>query len=144
MLILPGDESDHALFAKHTGYIVDPKQFNSIKVSSPTGETLGVIGFDYWTHTAVQMHVWIGNPMALRGGLWLHQCFKYAFETCKKKVAFGVIPSFNEQALKFIRHVGFVELIRLKDGWDDGVDMVINEIRPGTCRWLEERYSGNR
>lgn len=135
--------ADLELYAEKTGYKVDPRQFNAIKASSK-GKVLGIIGFDYWTPTALQMHVWIGNPMALRGGRWLHECFKYAFWTCGKKVAFGVIPSDNQKALDFIWNVGFVELIRLKDGWDSGVDMVINEIRPAQCRWLEERYSGNR
>lgn len=143
MKILPGDSADHAKFAEATGYKVDPAQFNSIKAVGDNGALLGVIGFDYWTPTALQMHVWIASPMALRNGNWLHECFKYAFITCGKKVAFGVIPSSNEQALKFIRHVGFTELVRLKDGWDDGIDMVINEIRPAQCRWLQERYDGN-
>lgn len=136
-----GTAADHALFAAHTGYIVDPKQFNSI-VAVSDGKTIGVIGFDYWTPGSVQVHIWIGNPAALRGGKWLHEVFKYAFVTCGKKVVFGVTPSDNLKAVKFNRHAGMKEVTRLKDAWDTGIDMVITEMRPDWCRWLEERYNG--
>ena len=129
---------DYRLYEQNTGYIVNPVQFRGLKAVKD-GKILGIIGLDYWTPTAVQMHVWVGSPMALRGGRFISEALRYAFITCGKKVAFGIIPSDNVKALKFIWHVGFVEIGRLKDGWDNGVDMVINEIRPGNCRWLEER-----
>lgn len=133
--ILPCSIEDFKLYEQNTGYIVDPNQFRGIKAVKD-GNILGIIGLDYWTPTAVQMHVWIKTPAALRGGKFLTEAFRYAFVTCGKKVAFGIIPSDNVKALKFIWNVGFTEIARLKDGWDNGIDMVINEIRPGSCRWL--------
>ena len=134
--ILASTQEDITAYEQATGYIADRGQFRGISAYSASGTLLGVIGFDYWTPAAVQMHVWIKSPLALRGGKWLKEVFTYAFVTHGKKVAFGIIPSDNPKALKFIKNVGFVELSRLKDGWDDGIDMVINEIRPGFCRWL--------
>lgn len=133
--IEPCTREDHLLYEQKTGYRTDPAEFRAIKAVKD-GKILGIIGFDYWTPTAVQMHVWIGTPAALRDGIFLKEVFTYAFVTNKKKVAFGIIPSDNVKALKFIWNVGFTEVTRLKDGWDDGIDMVINEIRPGNCRWL--------
>lgn len=131
----PGNRDDFVLYEKHTGYRVDPNEFRALKAVKD-GKVLGIIGLDYWTPAAVQMHVWIGSPAALRGGIFLREAFRYAFHTNGRKVAFGIIPSDNEKALKFIWNVGFTEIARLKDGWDVGTDMVINEIRPGNCRWL--------
>jgi len=40
----------------------------------------------------------------------------------------GSTPGDNERALRTIfRKLGFVEIARIKDGWGDGVDMVISE-----------------
>lgn len=130
-------QEDIGLYEQHTGYLADRTQFRGIKAVKD-GKILGIIGCDYWTPAAVQMHVWIGSPAALRGGIFLREAFGYVFKTNGKKVAFGIIPSDNEKALKFIRNVGFKEITRLQDGWDSGIDMVINEIRPDTCRWIRE------
>lgn len=128
-------DADVSLYEQKTGYRADRSEFRGIKAVKD-GKILGIIGCDYWTPAAVQMHVWIGDKFALRGGIFLREALGYVFKTHGKKVAFGIIPADNEQALRFIRNVGFREVARLKDGWSDGVDMVINEIRPGFCRWL--------
>lgn len=134
--IVCATQDDLQQYALHSGYTVIPGHFRGISAVDKNRRLLGVIGFDYWTPSSVQMHVWYASPMALRGGVFLKEAFTYAFVTNKRKVAFGVIPSDNEKALKFIWHVGFKEVARLKDGWDVGTDMVINEMRPEFCRWL--------
>jgi hypothetical protein len=70
----PCTNVDFALYEQNTGYIVDPGQFRGIKAVKD-GAILGIIGLDYWTPTAVQMHVWIKTPVALRGGKFLTEAF---------------------------------------------------------------------
>jgi RimJ/RimL family protein N-acetyltransferase len=138
LTIEAAQKEDFALYESHTGYIVDPAQFRAIKAVSD-GIIQGIVGFDYWTPTAVQLHIW-ATPLGLRGGKLITEAFDYAFNQAGKKVAFGIIPSSNERALRFVRKVGFSEVCRLRDGWDEGVDMVINEMRADNCRWLNKGH----
>jgi RimJ/RimL family protein N-acetyltransferase len=132
--IVAAEVEDFKLYEQHAGNLVDPAQFRAIKAVRD-GKIIGIVGYDNWTPASVQMHVW-AEKGAWAGGKLLKEAFTYPFVQCKRIVAYGVIPSDNERALKFIRHVGFQEITRLRDGWSSGVDLVVNEIRPGTCRWL--------
>jgi hypothetical protein len=53
----------------------------------------------------------------------------------------GLTPSNNTKSLKFNKKLGFVEVFRIEDGFDEGVDYVIQELRKENCRWINERCS---
>ena len=66
--------------------------------------------------------------MVLRHG-FKEETFDYVFETCDRGIVYGLTPSDNEKALKFNKHIGLVELYRMKDAHKIGVDLVLQEIR---------------
>lgn len=135
--ILPTTEEDKLVFQEKTGYLVG-EHFRGIKAINALGKTTAIAGFDHWTPSSCQIHIWIGNPMALRGHRFVQETFKYPFQQCGKQLVIGVTPSNLAAAIKFNAHVGMQEVARIKDAWDIGVDMIITEMRPGTCRWLKE------
>jgi hypothetical protein len=133
--IVPATEEDKRLFEKSTGYCVG-EHFRGIKAVSPNGVLLGMVGFDHWTPASVQIHVWIDSPLALKGYALIKESLRYAFVQAGKKLIVGVTPSNLPKALKFNAHIGFKQIAVIRDGWDVGVDMIITEMRPDSCRWL--------
>ena len=106
-------------------------------------QLLGAIILDNWTQNSVQCHIAIDSPMLLKHG-FLQECMDYVFNTCKRKIAYGVVPSDNEKALKLNRHMGFVEVARLKDSVSDGVDSVILEMTRQTSNYIPEKKNVRR
>ena len=107
--------------------------FRAILAEDNTG-IRGMVGFDGWTANAAQMHVCLESPGALRA--LLRPAFSYLFHEAGRNIALGLVPSHNDAALRFDKHIGFRETYRVKDGWAPGDDMVLLEMRRDECRWL--------
>lgn len=115
-------EDDVAWFSKETQYLPGP-QFGGV-VAYEDGPPLGMVGLDYWTHTAVQAHVRIVDVRVL-APLW-REVVNY-LRSHGLKLIVGVTPSSNELSIRLQKSLGFKERYRQKDGWDNGVDMVLSE-----------------
>ena len=86
-------------------------------------QIVGALVLDSWTHTSVHTHFAVTNPMAIRRGLF-DETYKYVFETSGRRMMIGATPADRVKALKLVKHLGWTEQLRLKDGFDEGVDMV--------------------
>lgn len=73
--------------------------------------------------------------MVLRHG-YAEEVFGFVFGSGRIKII-GQTPSNNAKALKFIKHIGFEEIFRVKDAFDMGVDIVVTEL-------TKERYYGRQ
>lgn len=102
------------------------------------GEIHAGVLFDEWTHTACRGHIAIENPFVLRHG-FLESAFQYVFDFCKRKMMLGVTPSDNAEALRFNRKCGWREIYRIKDGFNEGVDLVVQQMNREECRWLRRQ-----
>ena len=100
-------------------------------------ETVGAVIFDNWTPNGCQSHVIITNPLVLRHG-FAEEVFKYVFITSGRKMMLGFVRSDNLKALKFDRNLGFEEIYRLKDGFEDGVDIVAIQLLKENCRFIQK------
>ena len=127
---------DLRAYQDSAGYIIG-SEFRGISARSERGTLLAVIGFDHWTPSSAQIHSWISNPMALREHILTREVFKYIFVQSNRSVVFGVTPAHLSRALSLNKRIGLKEIYRVKDGWDLGVDMVIQEMRKETCGWIE-------
>jgi RimJ/RimL family protein N-acetyltransferase len=119
------------------GYVPTPS-LRCIANVSPEGKIFGVVGFDGWNGASCQMHAagegnWVTREL-------IYACFDYVFNVAKLKVVLGLVPSGNKKALRFNRHVGFSEVVRLKDGHPDG-ELVLLQMRRENCRYLRN-YDG--
>lgn len=104
-----------------------------------TGAIRGAVAFDDFTKGSAEVHIALESPMALK--TIIPACFIFPFVQLGLRVVVGVTPASNERALRLNRRLGFKETHRVKDAWDVGVDMVVQEIRPDDCeRWLRPAH----
>jgi hypothetical protein len=92
---------------------------------------------DSWTKAGPQCHIAIDNPMCIRAGL-LHRAFYYIHIFRNRPYAFGLVPSNHAKALKFDKKIGFEEVARVPDGYDDGVDYIVLRIKRENNRWISK------
>lgn len=116
------------------GYMPTP-HLRCIANVSRDGKILGVVGFDGWNGASCQMHVagegnWVSREL-------IRAVFDYVFKTAGLKVVLGLVPSNNERALKFDKHVGFRQVARIDGAHPDGA-LVVLELRREDCRYLRE------
>lgn len=102
------------------------------------GSIHAMVCYDSWTPASVQLHVYVPVPKSM-SRTFIREALSYPFVQCGREVLVGVTPGDNAAALQFNRRIGFVEKYRIRDGWDSGVDVVIQELRKGDCKWLRSR-----
>jgi RimJ/RimL family protein N-acetyltransferase len=113
-------------------------RFRAIEALDPrTGEIRGMVGYDGWTHNAVQMHIALASAAALRP--LLRPAFAYPFHEIGLGVVLAPVVASNARSLALVAHAGFTEVCRIRDGAELGVDMVLHEMRREHCRYLGER-----
>lgn len=94
-----------------------------------------MVAYDCWTESTVQAHMAVTTPIAwrsLRG-----PAFDYPFQQCGKLKVLGVIPAHNRKSLRMAESLGFREAYRIEDGWAEGDDLVLVEMRRDECRWIQ-------
>ena len=138
-MISASTTEDNSLFSLATGYHVG-EDFRGIKLVDSTNKILAMCGFDYWAPNAAQIHIWLPARLGLRSKSFFKELFKYIFVSSDKGVVIGCIPESNPACIKFTQGMGFKEIFRIKDGWDIGQDMVVNEMRRENCKWIDEEY----
>jgi hypothetical protein len=120
---------DYEEFTRATSYHPGP-QFGGVVAWCWDGQkavVMGAVGLDGWTPTSVMAHWWIRHPRCILP-LW-REVTIYLAQHGRKKVI-GSTPGDNVRALRMIfNKLGFVEVARIKDGWDEGIDIVISEYR---------------
>lgn len=121
--------SDYEEFTSATSYYPGP-QFGGIVAWCWDGRKnviMGMVGLDGWTPTSVMAHWCIRHPRCIMP-LW-RELLGYLAGHGKRKII-GSTPGNNVRALRMIfGRLGFKEVARIKDAWDDGVDIVISEYR---------------
>jgi len=104
-----------------------------------TGEIAGIVVMDSWTPSGCQTHFAIDNPIAIRRGLFA-QVALHIHVTCGRRYIFGLIPANNEAAHKFDLKMGFEEVARIPEGYDNGVDYIVVRLARENNRWLPKEF----
>ena len=120
--------NDCAWFMERNPVSIQMGKCKGVTAVNEDNEIQGIIMFDSWTENSCQVHIVIENPFILRHN-FLEEAFKYAYETAGRGIIYGITPANNRKALKFNKHVGFVELHRLKHAHAVGDHLVIQEVR---------------
>ncbi len=96
------------------------------------GRVRGMVVYDNWTHNSVQAHMAVDSPIVWR--TLLPEVFRYPFQ--HRGVLLGVIPEDNHRSNDMVMALGFRLRHAITDGWAEGVDLNIYEMRREECRWL--------
>lgn len=100
------------------------------------GKTVGMVAYDSWAHNSVQISIALEKRAAWRR--LARPAFQYPFLECKKGVLIALVSSANVRSLELTEHVGFRPTHRIEDAILPGVHLVLFEMRPKDCRWLED------
>ena len=125
-------------------YVCDKIQFvkydrcNAVMLEDEVGGVGAMAIYDRWTKSAVEMHAYSASPKYVFQKEFCKAMFEYPFIQQNKMLAFAVTPCDNTASLALARFLGFREVYRIRDGWDSGTDMVIQEMRRENCRFLEK------
>ena len=124
-------------FEIETGYC-PTKKCTGI-VNEVDGKVAALILYDFWTHTSAQAHISVSNFKHFIDPAFVRAIFEYPFEMCGKSMLITVTPESAKGSLAISRWLGFVEVYRQKDGWKQGEDMILKEMRRENCRWLQKK-----
>lgn len=112
------------------------------------GVLRGGVIFEKYTgpRGSVQLHVAGTGQWATPNFLW--HVFNYCFAQLQVTKALGIVDSVNIAALRFDRHIGFVEEATITGAGRNGSDLIILSMTRAQCRWLGEedefsRYTRN-
>lgn len=100
------------------------------------GELVAGTLYDQYNGRSICMHVAAEKPVTRA---YTRACFSYAFEHLGVQKVLGLVDSTNSAALRFDRHLGFVEEARIKDAGKFGDLIVLSMTRP-QCRWIGDRH----
>lgn len=112
-------------------------------VNQETQQIEWVVGYTGFMGKVCQMHV-VNLSTRRAPRKLLKAAFDYPFNQLNLKTVLGIVNSKNDQAMKFDRHLGFKELMRLEGQHDDGGDLVVLAMDKDDCRWLQEREHEER
>lgn len=98
-------------------------------------DLVGMVAIDNWTHNSCRMHIAVDNMLIFKHG-FPETVFDYVFNECDKGLIIGITPGHLDNVLRFNRHVGFIEKYRIKDGFEEGIDSVVQEKRKEDCKYL--------
>jgi RimJ/RimL family protein N-acetyltransferase len=95
------------------------------------------VAFDGYNGSSIQIHVALkeGHQMTRE---WLRAVFDYPFKQLGVKKIIGIVDSGNPQALRFDKHIGFIEEAVIKDAARLG-DLHILSMTPQQCRFLRKK-----
>jgi RimJ/RimL family protein N-acetyltransferase len=102
------------------------------------GELVAGVVVNEYNGSNAACHIAVTKP-----GKYLIEFFgyvaDYAFNHCKLRRLTGAVPSNNQKALAFDKHLGFQEEFVMKKAARDGHDLHILVLWPENCRWLQLR-----
>lgn len=127
---------DLAWIAERTGaaYSVNARAIEAY--DEKTGRTVGMMGYDSFTHNSAQISIALDVPAAWRR--LARPAFEYPFLELKRGVLIALVSSANERSLHLTAHVGFRTAHKIRDAILPGVDLVLFEMRREDCPWLED------
>lgn len=93
--------------------------------------------YNTFTHRSINAHMagftknWISRDL-----LWA--CFYYPFVQLGCEYIFGQVPDDNPRALALNHHLGYREIARIPDVYDNGAGLIVIRMRRADCRYLKE------
>jgi RimJ/RimL family protein N-acetyltransferase len=131
---------EHFAWIETRAHVVISASFRAMEAVDAQGRILAMVGFDGWTPSSVMLHVALEHPAALRHILRpaLGLVFDPAPAGCGLRLINATVLGNNARSLRLVRHLGFRETHRIRDGWDVGVDIVLFEMRRRDCRYVNQ------
>jgi L-amino acid N-acyltransferase YncA len=122
---------------ERTGGRYEPSTSAAVAMEEDGAITAGVL-YDMFNGRSICMHVAVEKPVT-RG--FTRTAFDYPFNQLKVNKVIGLVDSTNAKALRFDKHLGFVEEARIEGAGKSG-DLIILTMTRQQCRWIKEASHG--
>jgi len=133
-MILAAFMEKHALI-RHTS---DAKYIGWVNANPLSPELLGAVCFNTFLGATCQLHVAMKDDYHYTPREMLSTVMDIAFNRFNVAKLLGVVNSRNEKAMRFDKHLGFVEEYRMQGMHDNGGDIVIFSMTRTQCRYLRQ------
>lgn len=101
-----------------------------------------VFGVVYCLQTGANIFLHIASDGTCRlHPAYIGYCFYFPFEQLECRRVTGIVRADNEEAIKFIEHLGFEREGKLRKSCSDGTDEIIFGMLKEECRFLEGKYN---
>lgn len=99
------------------------------------GEPIAAVIYNLYSGADIAMHI-AGAP----GRRWLNReflrvAFRYPFVQLGCRRVSGYVPATNADALRFDRHIGFVDEGVMREALPNGEDVVVLGMLKNECKW---------
>lgn len=98
-----------------------------------------VVGLDSFIGKTCQIHVAMVKDYAFTPRALLDVVFDYAFNALGREMLLGTVNSRNVAAIRYDKHLGFVENHRIPGMHEDGGDIVLMSMLKEQCRYLKQK-----
>jgi hypothetical protein len=122
--------------ARQVNGIFTPENSTCIGLLDEDGNVVAGVWYEAYTKTSIITHIAVEGRMSKK---FLSVIFDYPFVQLGVDKLIGPTNSSNENAMRFIQKLGFVEEARIKDAFPDG-DMVLFTMTKSKCRFLGEKH----
>jgi hypothetical protein len=122
--------------ARQVNGIFTPENSTCIGLLDKDGNVVAGVWYEAYTKTSIITHIAVKGRMSKK---FLSFIFDYPFVQLGVEKLIGPTNSNNENAMRFIQKLGFVEEARIKDAFPDG-DMVLFTMIKSKCRFLGEKH----
>ena len=99
------------------------------------GEVIGGVVYSMFTGNGIMMNVASSNRRWLNK-TFLRAAFAYPFKQLGCTRVSGLVRVDNKDAQRFDEHLGFVREGLIREGDDDGTDLILYGLLKKDCRWL--------
>lgn len=128
------DEDDGEAIARAAGCTYNPRADPVISRVSSTGVLMGGVLYQGYTGVTVCLHMAGLKPnWASRDFIWC--AFDYPFNQLGCHSVFAQVPASNNEALDIDLRLGFKEIARIPDVFQDG-DLRVLRMKREDCKWL--------
>jgi len=130
-----------AAFMQEHAYVkptADAKYLGWANSNPLSAELLGAVCFNNFIGSTAQLHVAMKDGYHYTPKVMLATVMDAAFNRFNLAKLIGLVNSRNEKAMRFDRHLGFVEEYRMPGMHDDGGDIVFLTMTRTQCRYLRQ------
>lgn len=104
------------------------------------GQIRAVTVYDCFSTSDMSMHCASDGTRRWLTREFLVRCFAYPFIQCDLNRVTGLIPANYTAALRFNRHLGFVQEGRCREAHGDGQDIIVMGMLRRFCKYLPKEY----
>jgi len=101
-----------------------------------TNELKCVIAMNGFMGNTCQVHIAMADNFHFAPRVFISAAADLLFNHLKRERIIGFVNSHNKKAMRFDRHMGYEEILRLPKAHDDGGDIVIFSMTREQCKYL--------